>query len=433
MTTVTPPGGPDFSLKTDSKWERLALHRVPQQYLLMAAFWSYAILGVTYLEGTTIWVAFGLALFPWTLLVFVELEWSYKHFGWFALFGFMAFVQTIHYSEHVIEVIQYHIFNDSLADSTAIFSKFNIEGVHLAGDTFLTIGTIVLLSKFPHNPWLWVAVPFQLAHQMEHTFLGYEHWISGAPQGSAGLLGKDGAFFGGLPFTRVDLHWMYNTLYTIPFVLALIYQLKRTYDEALDEAFPDAPKAELLETSRHLETIRYVKGQTILAPGEDIQRLYIISEGEAEVYTHGPDGEIQEVARLHRGQYIGDIGLLVRNAPHTKTVRAVTNVTTLAMDEATFRHLMAASDLTHDEMLDLAGGHMAHNEPVLPAPRRASNGAPKATRAVKSTGATKTATRARKQPAKTTRAAKPPAKTAAKPAAKSAAKTTKARETERSS
>ncbi|MDQ1695062.1 MAG: putative transport system ATP-binding protein, partial [Frankiaceae bacterium] len=230
-----------------------------------------------------------------------------------------------------------------------------------------------------------------------HTFLGFMHWIKDAPQGSPGLLGKGGAIAGGLPFTRVDLHWMYNTLYTIPFVLALIYQLRRTYDEALEMAFPDAPKSELVETGKHLETIRFARGQTILAPGEDVERLYIISEGEAEVYTHDEKGNVVEVARLHRGQYIGDIGLLVRNVAHTKTVRAVTDVSTLAMDESTFRHLMAASQLTRDEMLALAGAHLA---PAAKTPksaaRRASRPAAKTSAAAKKTAPAKKAATVRK-------------------------------------
>ena len=435
MTSANPPGGPDFSLRSDSSWSRLALHRVPQKYLLISAFYSYCILAVGYLQGTTIWVAFGLALFPWVLMVFVEVEWTYKHFGWFALFAFMAFVQLIHYSEHCIEVVQYHIFNDPLKESTAIFSKFNIEGVHLAGDSFLTIGTILLLRKFPRNPWLWVAIPFQLLHQMEHTFLGWEHWIAGAPQGSAGLLGKGGAFFGGTPLTRVDLHWIYNTLYTIPFVLSLIWQLRRTYDESLEMAFPDAPKEELIAINKRLETIHFVKGQTILAPGEDVERLFIITEGEAEVYTHGPNGEFQEVARLHRGQYIGDIGLLVRNAPHTKTVRALTDVTTLAMDEDTFRHLMSSSELTHDEMLALAGSHLApQTKRSAPSPRPRSNGA----KAAAAKPPSKSTTRSTKPAAKSTSAARSAGKTATtrsttKTAAKTTAKTAKSRGTESSS
>lgn len=395
MANSAPVNEPEFQLRADSPWQRLALHRVPQRYLLISAFVSYCILAIGYLEGTTIWVAFGLALAPWVVMALVEVEWSYKHFGWFALFSLMAFVQLIHYSEHCIEVVQYHIFHDSLKDSTAIFSKFNTEGVHLAGDSFLTLGTILLLMKFPRNPWLWVAIPFQLAHQAEHTFLGFMHWVEGAKQGAPGLLAKGGAINGGLPLVRPDLHWIYNTLYTIPFVLALIYQLRRTYDEALDEAFVGAAHEDLVEAAHHLETLHFMRGQTILAPGEDVERLYIITDGEAEVYTHDKKGAIKEVARLRKGQYIGEVGLLLPGVPHTKTVRAVTDVTALGMDEPTFRHLMERSTSVAEHMHEVAEEHVVK----VPAARKPSNGngkvAASSGRAQKATAEKTTTTRRR--------------------------------------
>lgn len=66
----------------------------------MAAFVSYFILGVCYLQGLNIALAFGLAMAPWLLIVFVEIKWTYRHFHWFAAFSAMAFVQVIHYSQH---------------------------------------------------------------------------------------------------------------------------------------------------------------------------------------------------------------------------------------------------------------------------------------------------------------------------------------------
>jgi hypothetical protein len=160
--------------------------------------------------------------------------------------------------------------------------------------------------------------------------------------GKGGLVGAHGIY--NLP--RVDLHWVYNTLYTIPFVLALIFQCKHTYDEALAEAFPEAPKQELLRASRHMATFHYAPGETITAPGDDVERLYIITDGMAVVTQPDDQGNEVEVATLHRGQYFGEIALLVPNAKHTKTVRAKTDMTVLAMDEETFRHLTSVSQAT---------------------------------------------------------------------------------------
>jgi len=266
----------------------------------------------------------------------------------------MVIVQAIHYSEHCIQVLQYHVFGNSLAESQAIFSEFNIEGVHFAGDTLLTVGTLALIWKFPKNPWLWVAVPFQLAHQAEHTYLMFNYVFQGTDVGGPGLLGSPGGLIGGgLDLVRVDLHWIYNTLYTIPFVIGLIWQLKRTYDEALDEAFPDASRSAKVEAAHHLGTYHYEPGELVLAPGTDEKRLYIITEGIAGIFEDF-DGIEKEEATLHRGQFFGEQGLLVPDHSHTKIVRAKTKLTTLAMDETTFRHLMASSQLTLDEVKDIA-------------------------------------------------------------------------------
>jgi hypothetical protein len=348
-----------MKLRPDHWYAKIALHRVPSTYLLAASAVSYLIVIGGLAQGLPNWLTFGLAFVPWVGIILVELEWVYEHFGWFALFTLMATVQTIHYSEHCIEVIQYHIFHQSLAQSIAIFTKLNTELVHFSGDTFLTIGTLLLLMKFPRNPFLWIAIPFQIAHQAEHTYLTYNYLFHGAPQGGVGLLGSPGgAIHGGLGLNRADLHWVYNTLYTIPFVAALIWETKHVYDRSLVRAFPELSRTQLIETQKHLETLHFAAGETVLAPGDPIDRLYIISDGEATVYRTDENGREVEVATLHKGQYVGEIGLLVPNAPHTKTVRATTNLTVLAMDEATFRHLMQLSQVTSEHVEQIAREHM---------------------------------------------------------------------------
>jgi hypothetical protein len=369
LAATTEPRSPLAGLRPDNWYSKIALHKVPATYLLGAFFVSYLILGISWLEGSPPWLAFGLALIPWGIVMFVEIEWTYKHYGWLALFFLMAFVQTIHYSEHCIEMVQYHLFNNPLKDSLAIFSKLNVEGVHFGGDSFLTIGTFLLLTKFPRNRWLWVAAPFQLAHQAEHNFLFFNYIFEGAPPGAPGVFGKGGVGWGGLGLVRTDLHWVYNTLYTIPFVLALLWQLRHVYDESLEEAFPAAPHEELLRASRHLATFHYGPGETVLAPGDDADRLYIITEGMALVSTHDAEGAEVEVATLHRGQYFGEIALLVPDAQHTKTVRAKTDLDVLAMDEETFRHLTSVSQLTQTQMADVAQERMRGTDaPPAPAP-----------------------------------------------------------------
>jgi hypothetical protein len=342
MATAPAPLGP-VGLKPDSKWSRLALHKVPATYLLLTSFASYLITALGWLGGWPAWLTFGVALAPWFLILFFEVEWAYKHFHWFVVFFVMAIIQAIHYSEHCIEVIQVHIFGTPTHEALAIFSKLNVEGVHFGGDTMLTIGTLFLLTKFPRNPWLWVAIPFQVAHQAEHTYLFWQHVVNGYPGGGPGLLASPGGAIGnGIGLNRPDLHWIYNTLFTIPFCLALYHQLKRTYDESLDIAFHGASKEELIEVQRHLETFQYEPGETVLAPGDPAHRMYIVTDGEADVLVER-DGQEVLVEQISRGKYFGESGILMPDALHSHIVRARTHLTVLAMDEATFRHLMASS------------------------------------------------------------------------------------------
>ena len=334
------------ALKPDSIWKKFNVHKVPPGKIVLTAFASYLIVALAWLGGSTIWLAFGLALIPWVPIAFLEIEWTYKHYGWFVIFFAMAIVQAIHYSEHCIEVIQVHLFNTPVSQALAIFSKLNVEGVHFFGDTFLTIGTMALLWKFPRNPWLWIAAPFQILHQAEHTFLFFEHIAWGYPQGGPGLLAYKPAGAGnpqlngalGSLLNRPDLHWIYNTLYTIPFCIALVYQLKRTYDEALDEAFPEAPKSELVAASKKLETFKYVPGETVVSPGDLAHRIYIITEGEADIIDE-VDGKEVVLGTLGHAKVFGEHGLNVPGAVHDKTIRAKTELTVLCMDEETFQHL----------------------------------------------------------------------------------------------
>jgi len=65
------------------------------------------------------------------------------------------------------------------------------------------------------------------------------------------------------------------------------------------------------------------------------------------------------------GQYFGEQGLLVPDAQHTKIIRAKSSkLSTLAMDEPTFRHLMASSTKTQEEVIDVAQHGFAADAPA---------------------------------------------------------------------
>jgi CRP-like cAMP-binding protein len=73
---------------------------------------------------------------------------------------------------------------------------------------------------------------------------------------------------------------------------------------------------------------------------EDPDHFYIILEGEVEVFHTDLNNKDILIARLGKGEYFGEIGLLV-NRPRITSVRAVTLVKTISFDREEFATWMS--------------------------------------------------------------------------------------------
>jgi len=92
-------------------------------------------------------------------------------------------------------------------------------------------------------------------------------------------------------------------------------------------------------------------------------RFYIVTKGEVEVLLEEPGGQQIVVARLHSGQYFGEIGLL-RGGARIATVRAcpTSAVEVVTLDKKAFQYMMSSSAETRDEVSRLAGQRAAETE-----------------------------------------------------------------------
>ena len=88
-------------------------------------------------------------------------------------------------------------------------------------------------------------------------------------------------------------------------------------------------------------------GTTIVRQGAPAEKFFIIVDGTVEVIRE-VGGSQRVVNTMGPGQFFGEVAIL-RDMPRTATVRAVTEVSLLTMDDATFRSLVA-------ESLGIAGG-----------------------------------------------------------------------------
>jgi CRP-like cAMP-binding protein len=117
---------------------------------------------------------------------------------------------------------------------------------------------------------------------------------------------------------------------------------------------------------RQLDRQTFPPGATVIREGAPPENFYIITEGEVEVHLRAPNGEEFVVARMGRGQYVGEIELL-RGGNSIATVRAsVTTGAEVAMlDPGEFAALMAESQAAKEAVAHIAEDRLAEHEAAV--------------------------------------------------------------------
>lgn len=80
---------------------------------------------------------------------------------------------------------------------------------------------------------------------------------------------------------------------------------------------------------------QFEPGTVIVRQGDEPDHFYIILEGEVEVFHTNANNIDTSIARLGKGEYFGEIGLLV-GRPRITSVRAITAVKTISFDREEF-------------------------------------------------------------------------------------------------
>ena len=82
-------------------------------------------------------------------------------------------------------------------------------------------------------------------------------------------------------------------------------------------------------------------GELIVREGGPADKFFIVAEGEVEV-TRGEGDAAERIATLGSGHFFGEMAIM-RDAPRSATVRAVSDTKLLAMERDTFHDLVAQS------------------------------------------------------------------------------------------
>jgi len=137
-------------------------------------------------------------------------------------------------------------------------------------------------------------------------------------------------------------------------------------EEYLAEAFPGLTEKQLILATRQLERQTFSPGATIIKEGAPPENFYIITDGEVEVHLRASNGETFVVARMSRGQYVGEIELL-RGGNSIATVRAslTTGAEVAMLDPSEFATLMAQSRTALDAVGQIAEDRLAEHEAAI--------------------------------------------------------------------
>jgi hypothetical protein len=118
--------------------------------------------------------------------------------------------------------------------------------------------------------------------------------------------------------------------------------------EWLAQAFPHASAPLLSEAASGLQRTRYRRGDVIVAEGEPADRFYVVTSGEAEVSQRIANRDVY-VCTYAPGHYFGEVGLLA-SRPRNATVRAVSEVEVLSLDDEAFRQLVEHSESAAEDL-----------------------------------------------------------------------------------
>ena len=206
----------------------ISLHAaVPLYAIVLASLTSFGLL-VLHVMGWQVWLVMILILLAWLPVFVVVTRSIYQRHRWLAFFFILLIAQSVHFTEHIAQMVQIHIMGLSGAQAHGLIGQLDLEWVHFvfdAGWVPICVYTLFIIYR-KTNPWLWPLVVIVTWHAIEH-FAIMSFYLRTGIVGSPGLLAHGGAIAGGLPITRPDLHFLYNLAEESLIIIAYIYQLRQ--------------------------------------------------------------------------------------------------------------------------------------------------------------------------------------------------------------
>ncbi|MDO8349806.1 MAG: mechanosensitive ion channel family protein [Gallionella sp.] len=130
------------------------------------------------------------------------------------------------------------------------------------------------------------------------------------------------------------------------------------------ELFAQMADDELNALADRLKYAQFAKGNIISKQGAVAHWLYIIINGEAEVFFETPNGERRSVNTLSKGSFFGEMGMMT-GEPRSASVIATSDVECYRLDKEAFAGIMQARPSLAEEITHILVERRAQMDSVL--------------------------------------------------------------------
>jgi len=128
--------------------------------------------------------------------------------------------------------------------------------------------------------------------------------------------------------------------------------------------FSEMDDQEVTEIRALMDEIKFKPGQIIVREGELGDLFYIITEGEVQVTIRDADGQDVVLHDLHPGGFFGELSMLT-SEPRSAWVRAMGNVTVLALERDEFFSFLQKRPSAAIDVLVELGGRLRDMDAIL--------------------------------------------------------------------
>lgn len=130
------------------------------------------------------------------------------------------------------------------------------------------------------------------------------------------------------------------------------------------ELFTQMADNELEALARRLRYTPFAKGVIISKQGSVAHWLYVIINGEAEVYLELPNGKQRTLRTLEKGSFFGEMGLMT-GEPRSASVVAKTDVECYRLDKEVFEDILKARPSIAEEITNVLVTRRAELESAM--------------------------------------------------------------------